>query len=215
MLEVTIDGVSLQSRSSLQREIDDMARVLAALPDMRSRLASIFCDSKACAIYLIEVKPGRWLDGMEEPIAAAFFHLLGGYNGIRITELSTPCDAPMPRLRFGALGDGFYASPRWLKLRYDTLRHYGPRCQCCGAVGPGAIIQVDHILPRRDYPELALDPGNLQVLCRACNLGKGADDTTDWRPKEVWLDPRWVGDEEEDPDESDTWIPLGDAFPRL
>ncbi len=38
--------------------------------------------------------------------------------------------------------------------------------------------------PRSKYPELALDPENLQVLCRACNMGKRAWDETDFRPKE-------------------------------
>lgn len=197
MLEVTIDGVTLQSRRGLQREIDDMARVLAALPpDVVARLASIFYDSKTCGLYSVEVKAGRWLDGMERLLDDTFYHVLGGHNGFDIRELSPPCDAPMPPLRFATMGSGFYASPRWLKLRYAMLSHHGARCQCCGASGPEAVVQVDHILPRRDYPELALDPGNLQVLCRACNLGKGADDTTDWRPKAVWVDPRWLGDEE-------------------
>lgn len=196
MLEVTINDVALSSRGGLQREIDDMTRVLAALPpDVRGRLASIFCDSKACAVYSIEVKAGHWLDGIERLLDDALYHTLGGHNGFDIRELSPPCNAPMPPLRFGTMGAGFHASPQWLKLRYDTLRHYGARCQCCGASGPEAIIQVDHIRPRRHYPELALDPTNLQVLCRACNLGKGAADTTDWRPREAWVEPRWLGDE--------------------
>lgn len=38
--------------------------------------------------------------------------------------------------------------------------------------------------PRSKYPELALDPDNLQVLCKACNLGKLAWDETDFRPKQ-------------------------------
>ncbi|MBX3499372.1 MAG: HNH endonuclease [Alphaproteobacteria bacterium] len=200
MLEVVIDGVSLQSRCGLRSEIDAMARVLAALPhDTRRRLATIFCDSKACAFYDVEVQARRWADGLEQLLDDAFYRLLGGHNGIAIVERQPACDAPMPPLRFAATGAGFYASREWLTLRYDTLRRHGPRCQCCGATGPEAIIQVDHILPRRDHPELALDPGNLQVLCRPCNLGKGADDTTDWRPRMAWVEGRWRGDDEEAP----------------
>lgn len=79
-------------------------------------------------------------------------------------------------------GDPFHSSPRWLQLRYDTLKKYEGRCQCCGArpsdVNP---LQVDHIKPRSKYPNLALDPNNVQVLCRDCNIGKGARDETDWR----------------------------------
>jgi len=44
-----------------------------------------------------------------------------------------------------------------------------------------ARLNVDHIRPRRYYPELALELGNLQVLCAACNQGKGNKDATDWR----------------------------------
>ncbi len=42
-------------------------------------------------------------------------------------------------------------------------------------------MHVDHIKPRRKYPELALSRSNLQVLCNLCNHGKGNWDETDWR----------------------------------
>jgi hypothetical protein len=35
--------------------------------------------------------------------------------------------------------------------------------------------------PRSEFPELELDLSNLQALCRDCNVGKPASDTTDWR----------------------------------
>ena len=64
----------------------------------------------------------------------------------------------------------------------EALKKYGPRCQCCGATpADGVRINVDHIKPRKHYPELALDVENLQVLCEECNHGKGNWDTTDWR----------------------------------
>ncbi len=203
MLEVSINGVTLQSRGGLRREIETMTRVLAALPsDVVARLASIFCDSKACAVYSIEIKPGHWLDGIDRLLDDTLYHLLGGHNGLTITELSPPCDAPLPPLRFATMGSGFYASPQWLKLRHAMLRHHGARCQCCGVAFPEAIVQVDHILPRRDHPDLALDPANLQILCRACNLGKGADDTTDWRPRMASVAARWLGDDADDTGEN-------------
>jgi 5-methylcytosine-specific restriction endonuclease McrA len=52
------------------------------------------------------------------------------------------------------------------------------KCMCCGST---ERIVVDHIKPRRKYPQLALDFDNLQVLCVDCNHGKGSDDETDWR----------------------------------
>jgi len=43
-------------------------------------------------------------------------------------------------------------------------------------------MHVDHIRPRSKSPSLELDPDNLQVLCKACNLGKSNLDDTDFRP---------------------------------
>lgn len=72
----------------------------------------------------------------------------------------------------------------WRELRYATIKRYGPVCMCCGATArtSGEPIQVDHIKPRSLFPELALDPENLQPLCSPCNQGKSNTDFTDWRP---------------------------------
>lgn len=78
--------------------------------------------------------------------------------------------------------DSFYTSDEWRRLRYKALVRHGGRCQCCGATpGPGTSLHVDHIVPRSKNRALELEIENLQVLCEACNLGKGASDTTDWR----------------------------------
>ena len=73
----------------------------------------------------------------------------------------------------------FYRSAEWLELRYKTLVQYGRKCMCCGT--EDAVFHVDHIKPRSKYPELQLDPNNLQILCEACNLGKSNKDETDFR----------------------------------
>lgn len=77
--------------------------------------------------------------------------------------------------------NSFYRSLAWRRLRYDALTKAGGRCQCCGAFGVGVALHVDHVKPRSLWPELALDPKNLQVLCDDCNIGKGVRDQTDWR----------------------------------
>lgn len=74
----------------------------------------------------------------------------------------------------------FYTSWQWSKLRFEILKKYGPRCMLCGET-EGKIV-VDHIKPRSKYPELELDPDNMQVLCDTCNRGKGNKDETDFRP---------------------------------
>ena len=79
--------------------------------------------------------------------------------------------------------DSFLASFEWRRLRMEVLTERGARCECCGtSPKDGIVIHVDHIKPRRRFPELALTKANLQVLCEVCNHGKGSWDQTDWRP---------------------------------
>ena len=67
-----------------------------------------------------------------------------------------------------------------------ALKRYGRVCQCCGASpATGAKMHVDHIKPRKLFPQLALDLNNLQILCHECNHGKGNWDMTDWRGRET------------------------------
>lgn len=78
--------------------------------------------------------------------------------------------------------DPFHTSREWLDLRYRVLKQHNGCCQLCGSRGGSDNpIQVDHIKPRSKFPALALVVTNLQVLCKNCNLGKGAKDDTDWR----------------------------------
>lgn len=79
--------------------------------------------------------------------------------------------------------DAFLSTYEWRKVRMEALKKYGPKCQCCGATpADGAVMNVDHIKPRKKWPSLALDVNNLQILCHECNHGKGNWDDTDWRP---------------------------------
>jgi 5-methylcytosine-specific restriction endonuclease McrA len=78
--------------------------------------------------------------------------------------------------------DAFLRSFQWRQLRMVVLVKRGNRCECCGASPKdGITIHVDHIKPRRRFPELALVEANLQVLCEVCNHGKAGWDYTDWR----------------------------------
>ncbi|MDH3664769.1 MAG: HNH endonuclease [Alphaproteobacteria bacterium] len=107
-------------------------------------------------------------------ILRALAWLLGAIVGLVLPRGETP-----------ELADSFYRSHKWRRLRVDALeanrQRYGMlACECCGMVDVGAF-HVDHIYPRSTHPELALDPANLQVLCDACNIGKGTAYTTNWR----------------------------------
>jgi 5-methylcytosine-specific restriction endonuclease McrA len=90
--------------------------------------------------------------------------------------------APEDRTAY-LISDEFLRSYEWRRLRMVVLKQFGARCQCCGATSQnGVVIHVDHIKPRRLFPHLALVESNLQVLCEACNHGKGNWDDSDWRP---------------------------------
>ena len=89
------------------------------------------------------------------------------------------------RVEASEAAGSFYRSHKWRKLRVDVLeanrQRYGMlACECCGMVDVGSF-HVDHIYPRSTHPDLALDSTNLQVLCDACNIGKGTAYTTNWR----------------------------------
>lgn len=91
---------------------------------------------------------------------------------------------PKPTLVAGVdvTTDAFLSTYEWRKVRMEALKKYGPKCQCCGATpATGAVMNVDHIKPRKKWPSLALDVNNLQILCHDCNHGKGNWDDTDWR----------------------------------
>lgn len=78
--------------------------------------------------------------------------------------------------------DAFLSTYEWRRVRMMALKKYGAVCQCCGASPKtGAVMNVDHIKPRKLFPALALELDNLQVLCHDCNHGKGNWDMTDWR----------------------------------
>ena len=79
----------------------------------------------------------------------------------------------------------FLSTYAWRNLRIKALNLYGRKCMCCGDTPEnGAVMNVDHIKPRKHYPELALDIRWLQILCGACNHGKGNELETDYRSTE-------------------------------
>jgi hypothetical protein len=80
-------------------------------------------------------------------------------------------------------GDNFYTSTAWLRLRYMAFQRYGRKCVACGT--KEGAMHVDHIKPRSRFPELALDFSNLQVLCKACNLGKSNKFEDDFRRNQL------------------------------
>jgi len=74
------------------------------------------------------------------------------------------------RPKYDRHGAAVYRSPRWKRVRFLVKRRDGWRCVKCGATG--VRLEVDHIRPIRDAPELAYDMGNLQSLCVPCHSRK-------------------------------------------
>jgi hypothetical protein len=71
-------------------------------------------------------------------------------------------------------GEASYRSQLSPGDRFDILKEYDYQCQICGRTAheDGVKLHVDHKLPKARGG--TNDPENLWVLCKDCNLGKGA-----------------------------------------
>ena len=64
----------------------------------------------------------------------------------------------------------FYGTWEWKRFRGDVLKERGSVCYNCGCTyGP---IELDHIIPLADRPDLKLDRDNVMVLCGTCHRHK-------------------------------------------
>ena len=57
----------------------------------------------------------------------------------------------------------------WPRLRRFVLDRDGWRCRACGRA---ARLEVDHVIPVFRRPDLEMDAGNCQTLCRGCHFAK-------------------------------------------
>ena len=73
----------------------------------------------------------------------------------------------------------FYATREWRDMRSAIIRRDGRICQMCHrSIALARNLTIDHVQPRSKYPERALDPSNLRVVCRRCNSAKGTTEIT-------------------------------------
>lgn len=78
-------GVTIESRWSVAAECDRMRAFVDALPDLvRARIESIWCDSNACADYVVRVRAGRWIEGIEWDVRDALLACSDGFNGLTL-----------------------------------------------------------------------------------------------------------------------------------
>ncbi|KIQ70761.1 HNH endonuclease [Wenxinia marina] len=73
------------------------------------------------------------------------------------------------RKQYAAHSRRITRQPRWKALREAVKDRDGWACVLCGA---RTRLEVDHVKPVRDWPELAWDMGNLQTLCCRCHSRK-------------------------------------------
>jgi 5-methylcytosine-specific restriction endonuclease McrA len=66
-------------------------------------------------------------------------------------------------------GPAFYKSAAWVRTRKIVIAR-DKWCVICREQGRYKLSTVaDHIKPRADYPELALDLNNLRGICGTCH----------------------------------------------
>ena len=136
------------------------------------------------AAKFIEFSKNRPSKSERRKIKSGLFH----YHNL-FAERRTKKKKQSEKLISEVASDSFLTSYEWRRVRMQVLKRDGARCVCCGASPKdGVRMHVDHIKPRRIFPNLALDLNNLQVLCEVCNHGKGNWDMTDWRSPETELD---------------------------
>lgn len=79
-----------------------------------------------------------------------------------------------------------WGSPRssgWYAVRNRFVGEH-PACEACGIA---VELNVHHVKPFHEHPELELDPSNLITLCREHHFRVGHDPDGPWGPKR----PNW------------------------
>lgn len=73
------------------------------------------------------------------------------------------------------VADPWYASPEHRAWAAEVIKRAGGKCQdptCKARHYPGQRLYADHILERRDRPDLQLDPKNGRALCGSAHTRK-------------------------------------------
>ena len=79
-------------------------------------------------------------------------------------------------------GYSFYDTEEWMITSEFIKKLYGRKCMKCGQTK--GEMHCDHIIPRSIKDHLSLEPRNLQVLCKKCNMEKGNTNQIDYRTEE-------------------------------
>ena len=74
-------------------------------------------------------------------------------------------------------------SKTWKDLRKLIIKRDGGMCNRCWVnlnIIETEDLQVHHIKPRSEFPNLMFDPENLITVCGTCNLSLGTKGKLDW-----------------------------------
>lgn len=90
----------------------------------------------------------------------------------------------------------FYRTKDWHMLRDRVLKRDNYECQLCKENGKlttqyDSVLEVDHIKPLEQYPELATDIDNLRTLCKDCHNKRHKrfqykESKNKWKEDERW-----------------------------
>ena len=64
----------------------------------------------------------------------------------------------------------FYGTWEWKRFRAEVLKERGAACYNCGSTN--GSMELDHIIPLAERPDLRLDRDNVMVLCGPCHRHK-------------------------------------------
>ena len=98
---------------------------------------------------MIKGQNGRWR------LQVNFFRLY-------ITFSNTP-------VRFKSRQDAFIKQNERQKLKLMLLTQRGNKCESCGRKGDEKTLELHHIKPIVERPDLAKDPENVILLCTECH----------------------------------------------
>ena len=91
------------------------------------------------------------------------------------------------------LDDNFYSSTAWRTLREIKLNEYNSMCQRC-LVKENKIVttklEAHHIVARSVNKSLELDPNNVVIVCKTCNLQLGTSGV-DWDIESGSINENW------------------------
>jgi len=77
--------------------------------------------------------------------------------------------------------EDFYQSDAWRKAKKKAYKRYGKRCMATGLTpNDGITLSVDKIKPRAEFPHLALDISNHQIIELGLNKTKGTRYGSQW-----------------------------------